>query len=108
MNNALLIETAPPVRTDAPEQWWPTLHVKKGKKLFPATPEQLARLREVYNDGRGASEIRNDIMIFDDAGTHIGRVSYNGRVWLEDIEGDIEVPQADRPTAAQRELQGWK
>lgn len=89
-------------------QWWPTLHLKKGRKLIAATPEQLAVVREIYNAGRGASEIRNDVLIYDETGTRIGHVSYNGRVWIEDIEGDIEVPQADRPTAAQRELQGWK
>lgn len=99
--------TAAPAPT-ATTQWWPTLHLKKGRKLIAATPEQLAVVREIYNAGRGASEIRNDVLIYDETGTRIGRVSYNGRVWLEDVEGDIEVPQTDCPTAAERELKGWK
>jgi hypothetical protein len=88
--------------------WWPDLYLKKGRLLQQITPEQCGPLREKYNAGRGASEIRKDIILHDATGSRIGHVSYNGRVWLKDIEGDIEIPTQGRKTAEQRELEGWQ
>lgn len=91
----------------ASAQWWPNLFLKKGRQLQAITPEQCSIVREIYNDGRGSSEIRKDIYLYDETGARIGYVSYNGRVWLHDVEGNIEVPQRGVKTAAQRTAEGW-
>jgi hypothetical protein len=83
------------------------LHVKKGRKLYPITPEQCAKLREAINGNAGASSAP-ELHLYDETGARIGRVSYNGRVWLHDVEGDIEVPQQDRKTCAQNDANGWR
>lgn len=88
-------------RAEVAGRWWPDLYLKKGRELQLITPEQCGVVREIYNAGRGASEIRNDITLHDKSGAEIGCVSYNGRVWLYDAEGDIEVPVNGRQTAAE-------
>lgn len=103
----LVMEDAP-MRATIAAQWWPDLFLRRGRNFLQITPEQCAALREVYNAGRGASECGPDIKLYDNTGACIGRVSYNGRVWLHDIEGDIEIPQARRKTAAQRDAEGWR
>lgn len=90
-----------------PVQWWPDLYLKKGRRLQRITPEQCGAVREIYNAGRGASEIAREMTLHDETGAKIGWVSYNGRVWLHDAEGDVEIPVAGVPTAAERALAGW-
>ncbi len=102
-----LVQVPAPTATSTNTQWWPDLFLKKGRKLQKITPEQCAVIRELYNDGRGSSEIRSDIKLHDETGMVIGRVSYNGRVWLHDIEGEIEVPQIGVKTCKQRDAEGW-
>jgi len=91
----------------ASAKWWPDLYLKKGSMLQLITPEQCGVVREIYNNGRGSSEIRRDVILHDETGAKIGYVSYNGRVWLHDIEGDIEVPVQGVKTCAQRDAEGW-
>jgi hypothetical protein len=94
-------------------QWWPDLFLRKGRKLVQVTPEQASKLMEAKrNDvalrtGRGSAAVR-DILLHDIDGKQIGRVSFNGRVWLHDIECDVEIPLAGVKTAAQHESEGWK
>lgn len=75
------------------------------------TPEQASALmgarRELaMAEGNGASKVR-DITLHDVGGHIIGRVSFNGRVWLSDIDGNKEIPLLGVKTAAQHELEGW-
>ena len=106
----------PPVleMVSAPEKgapaakWWPDLFLRKGRTLYPITPEQCGPVRERYNAGRGASEIPEDLYLHDSEGQRIGHISYNGRPWLHDIEGNVEIPVAGIKTAKQREAEGWK
>lgn len=107
MATSNLIQVAPPSAADS-AQWWPDLFLKKGRQLQAITTEQCAVVRELYNAGRGASEIRKDVELFDADGEKIGHVSYNGRVWLHDIGGNIEVPQRGIKTAVQRDAEGWR
>lgn len=100
-----LTMTAPPV---AAAKWWPDIYLKKGRKLQLITPEQCSVVRKIYNAGRGASEIRKDIMLHDETGAVIGFVGYNGRTWLNDIEDRIEIPQEGVKTAAERQAEGWR
>jgi hypothetical protein len=96
----------------ASAKWRPDLYLKKGRMLLRITPEQCSVVRERYNAGRGSSEIRirdsDAFPLYDVTGAKIGYVSYNGRVWLHDVEGDIEVPQQGVKTAAQHASEGWK
>lgn len=103
-----LIQVPAPQSPAVSAKWWPDLYLKKGRNLQLITPEQCGVVRELYNAGRGASEIRGDIILYDETGEKIGRVSYNGRVWLHDIEGDIEVPVEGVKTCAQRDAEGWR
>lgn len=105
--NTLQITSAP-VKGAPAAQWWPDLYLKKGRQLQRITPEQCGVVREIYNAGRGASEIARDISLHDETGAKIGHVSYNGRVWLHDIEGEIEVPVQGVKTCAQRDAEGWR
>ncbi len=91
MKNLMLVEK-PEAKNDAALQWWPDLYLKMGRKLMQIQPEQCAKVREMYNGGRGSSEIARDVMLHSMDGEEIGHVSYNGRVWMHDIEGDIEIP----------------
>lgn len=104
----LIFVEAPKAERKDPNSWVPKLFLKKGRQLQAITPEQCGPLRDIYNDGRGMSQIRKDIYLYSQEGKKIGYISYNGRVWLNDIEGEIEVPVQGRKTAAQRELEGWK
>jgi hypothetical protein len=89
-------------------KWWPDLYLRKGRTLQLITPEQCPVVRERFNAGRGASEIRGEMALHDEAGARIGYVSYNGRVWLHDIEGDVEVPVAGVATCEQLDAEGWR
>ncbi len=83
---------AAPSPGDRNRQWWPDLYLKKGRTLQQVTPAQCYPLRMAYNNGRGASEIKKDMALFDVQGEKIGHVSFNGRVWLHDVEGNVEIP----------------
>lgn len=97
----------------ADTRWWPDLFLKKGRKLLQVTPEQCGEIMERKRDdeamrtGRGSSGVR-DIPIHDIDGKRIGYVSFNGRVWLHDIDGKKEVPQKGFKTAAECAADGWK
>lgn len=61
----------------------PSLFIKKGRNLQQVTPSQCYDLMIIYRGDKGASEMRKPwIDLFDSEGTKIGRVSYNGRVWV--------------------------
>ena len=68
---------------------------------------ELKRDAEALRTGRGASAVR-DIPLHDIDGQRIGRVSFNGRVWLHDLDGDKEIPLPGVKTAEQREAEGWR
>lgn len=92
----------------ANEKWWPELHLKKGHVLQVITPEQCGPVMEIFRDGRGVSEMpSSSIPLFDSAGNAIGHISYNGRIWLDDADGQKEVPVKGIRTFAQREAEGW-
>lgn len=97
-----------PVKGAPAGQWWPDLFLRKGRTLYPIKPEEFYPVRERYNNGRGASEIPHDLYLHNAEGERIGHISYNGRGWLHDIEGNVEIPTPGVPTAAQREKEGWK
>jgi hypothetical protein len=104
-----LIQVSPPSSgAVANAKWWPDLYLRKGRALQLITPEQCGPVREIYNAGRGSSEIRREMELYDETGERIGHVSYNGRVWLHDIEGNIEVPAQGVKTCAQRDAEGWR
>lgn len=105
MKNLTLVPA--PSALSGSAQWWPDLYVKRARKLYRVTPEQAGQLMEALRDNRGASTTP-DIKLFDVTGAEIGRVSYNGRVWLADIEGDVEVPQSGRKTCAANDADGWR
>ena len=83
----------------ATPKWWPSLYLKNGCDLQPIAPEQCGHEREIFNDGRGASEIPRDMGLYNRMGKKIGHVSYNGRVWLHGVEGNVEVPVRGRERA---------
>ncbi len=56
---------------------------------------------------RPSSEVRN-ILLHDIDGKRIGYVSYDGRVWIHDIDGDKEIATNGAKTAAQHEVEGWR
>lgn len=90
----------------------PALYLKKGNRLQLVTAEQCSVIRNIYNDGRGASEIRSDIHLHDSTGKRIGYVSYNGRVWIGDPKSKsmyelVEVPQRGVKTSAQCQSERW-
>lgn len=93
--------------------WWPDLFLKQGRKLLQVSPEQASKLMELKREsealrtGRGSSGVR-DILLHDIDGKQIGRVSFNGRVWLHDIDGDKEIPLPGVKTVAQCNAEGWQ
>ncbi len=92
MKTELTAITATTDWTEEPGQWWPALHLKKGKLLQPILAAQCAKLMAVYRGDQGASEMSKPwIDLFDSTGNKIGKISYNGRTWLHDIGGDIEI-----------------
>lgn len=89
-----------------PRQWWPDLFVlMPGRVLQKITPELAGRLADVQwpADPR---EFREPILC-DIEGRKIGRVSYNGRVWLHDIDGDKEIPREGHRTASEAAAVNW-
>lgn len=104
MNSLLTFSSAPTPSAN----WWPKLFLKKGNKLAEITPEQCGPVRQLFNAGRGFSEIRGEMWLHDETGQRIGHVSYNGRVWLHDVEGNIEIPVSGVKTVEQRNAEGWK
>ena len=100
--NALTVSEAPSRSTDS--QWWPDLFVRNKRTLFQVTPEKLNALAAAI---RTRSSEWKDIPIYSEDGNKIGRVSFNGRVWLRDIEGEIEIPVAGRLTAKEQASVGW-
>lgn len=110
-----LIQVPVPKHTEANSRWWPDLYLRKGRRLLQVTPEQASKLMDIQRDGdsalgeypRSRSEVK-DIRLHDIDGRHIGFVSFNGRVWLNDIDGRKEIPLAGVKTAAQHEANGWK
>lgn len=103
-----LIEVAAPTH-GVPGPWWPDLYLKKGRLLRQILPEQCGAVMELYRDGRGFSEMpSSSIPLYTITGKRIGHISYNGRVWLDDVDGqEIEIPVAGYKTAAQHEAEGW-
>jgi hypothetical protein len=97
-----------PVKGAPAGQWWPNLFLRKGRTLYPIKPEQFGEVRERYNAGRGASEISQDLGLHNEYGEHIGYISYNGRGWLNDIEGKVEIPAPGIKTVKERDAEGWK
>lgn len=87
-----LIQVAPPEPAGA-ERWWPDLYIRdrSGKNFQQVTPEQASALME---------KVRGEIRLYDDSGTDIGRVGRDGRVMLEDIDGDKEIPIGKRSAEA--------
>lgn len=108
MNTLTLVE-AP---KSGSAQWWPDLYLRKGRSLFQVSPLQAARLmdglREREVAATGSSKNIRDIKLHDVDGKHIGHVSFNGRVWLHDIDGNKEIPLPGIKTAAQHEAEGWR
>ena len=96
-----------PQRFLSTPKWWPDLYLKKGRNLQLITPEQCGPVRDIFNAGRGFSEIARDMVLHDRTGKKIGHVSYNGRVWLHDIEGNVEVPVRGCETCEQLDAKGW-
>lgn len=90
-------------------QWWPDLYLRKGRKLVQIQPHQCGPVMDLFRGDRGFSEMpKPSIDLFTVDGEKIGHVSYNGRVWLHDIEGNVEIPIEGMTTAAQRESEGWE
>lgn len=101
------MQVAPPAPGSA-GRWWPDLYLKKGRQLQEITPAQCGLLMENYRAGRGFSEMPcSSIALHDVNGCRIGHVSYNGRVWLHDVGGDVEIPVAGYKTVAEHEAEGW-
>jgi hypothetical protein len=93
----------------ASKQWWPDLYLKKGRKLIQIQPDQCGAVMEVFKNGRGFSEMpKCSIDLYDIKASKIGHISHNGRVWMEDVEGNIEIPTNGCKTVAERELEGWR
>lgn len=97
--NALpeLVQVPVPARTAENARWWPDLFLKKGRTLQAVTVPQLVAVADKYreaamNDGRGASDTP-EIKVYGEDGKRIGFVSWNSRIWLNDVKGDVEVPQ---------------
>lgn len=70
-------------------QWWPTLHLKKGRQLQEITVAQCRILADEYrtrqmNDGKGGRE-SPPIKLYDERGRKVAEISWNGRIWS--IEG---------------------
>lgn len=95
------------------ERQVPSLFLRKGTFLVQVTPEQASRLMDATREaralatGRGSAGVR-DIPLHDIDGNRIGQVSFNGRVWLNDVENRVEIPLPGCKTAAQHEAEGWK
>lgn len=106
--SAPLSIVAAPTPGQTPAKWWPDLYLRRGNKIALITPEQCGVVRELYNRGRGFSEISQDIYLHDVTGEKIGHVSYNGRVWLHDVGRNIEVPVAGKKTCKQCDAEGWR
>lgn len=95
-----LVQVPAPQRNAENSQWWPDLYLKNGRTLQQVSVPQLAKFADAYreaamNDGRGASDTP-EIKLYTINGKkpeRIGYVSWNGRIWLHDVEGDVEVPQ---------------
>lgn len=92
-------------------RWWPDLFLRKGRALLQVTPEQASRLMDLQRERVIAAtdnphKVR-DIKLHDIDGRAIGHVSFNGRVWLHDIDGDKEVPRKGCQTCAELNAKGW-
>lgn len=113
MNTSILDCVVEVPKPSAGSRWWPDLFLRKGRALLQVTPEQASQLMDAKRDaevartGRGSSGVR-DILLHDINGNQIGKVSFNGRVWLHDVDGDKEIPLAGVKTAAQHNAEGWK
>lgn len=92
---------------------WPDIYLRNGRRLLQVTPDQASKLMgakreaEAIRTGRGSAGLR-DILLHDIDGQRIGKVSFNGRVWLHDIDGDKEIELEGVKTAAQCEAEGWR
>lgn len=89
MSATLSMVPAPVV--GSPVQWWPTLHLKQGRKLQAVTLAQCAVVATEYRnramaDGRGASETP-PIKLYDSGGAMVARIYWNGRI--ESVEGMV-------------------
>ena len=95
-----------PFATKSETQWWPNLYLRKGNRLAQITPDQCSKVAQICGSGRGNRNWK-DIPLHDELGEKIGFISFNGRCWLNDIEGRVEIPQTGLKTAAQNEAEGW-
>lgn len=83
----------------------PKLFLMKGTELIEV--DQCCQLMAAYKGDRGVSEMPSlSIELYNGNGEEIGEISYNGRIWLNTEDGQIEVPQKGIPTA--KELFGAK
>lgn len=60
------------------------LFVRRGSQTYPvASFEDASQKWCEFRDttGAGASEIGEDVMIYDQTGTPVARISYNGKIW---------------------------
>jgi len=88
----------------------PTLYIRRGRYLRQVTPVEASRLMEMQRaSGCGSSRVR-DIPLHDIDGRVIGKVSFNGRVWLGEPGRDrgVEIPLPGVKTAAECEAEGWR
>lgn len=73
------------------------IYIRKGRKLQQVTPAQCAVIMDKYRGNRGASEMRKPhIDLHNQDGEIIGQVSYNGRAWLFDEAGNIDLSTGER------------
>lgn len=85
------------------------IYLKNGDQLQKVTPEQAAEVMRVYSSQFDDPISVPTIKLYDADGRKIGYVSYNGRTWLGDPDGDqIELQQLGRKTCKQRDVEGWK
>lgn len=93
----------------------PRLYIRRGRTLIEVTPVQASRLMEAQRERTigchgSARDLCRDIPLHDIDGRVIGRVSFNGRVWLGEPgrERGVEIPLPGVRTAAQCEAEGWR
>jgi hypothetical protein len=57
--------------------------MRSGKRFEVASLEDASQKWCAFRDatGAGASEIGEDVMIYNQTGTPVARISYNGKVW---------------------------